>query len=73
MKAQLLKAFKRHQLVDIVYLAHDGNISKRRIRLLKIYGSTFQAYCFLRHEKRTFKIDNVLSIMPVAARERQIV
>lgn len=73
MKAQILKAFKYQQLVDMMYMANDGSISKRRIKILKVSGDSFQAYCFLRHKKRTFKMDNVLSLMPVAQKERQII
>lgn len=73
MKAQILKAFKYQQLVDMMYMANDGRISKRRIKILKISGDSFQAYCFLRHKKRTFKMDNVLSLMPVTHKERQII
>ncbi|HSJ36807.1 MAG TPA: transcriptional regulator [Planococcus sp. (in: firmicutes)] len=73
MKAQILKAFKHQQLVDMMYMANDGGISKRRVRILKVSGETFQAYCFLRKEKRTFKMDNVLSAFPVIKKERMIV
>ena len=73
MKAQILKAFKYQQLVDMMYMANDGSISKRRIKILKVSGDSFQAYCFLRHKKRTFKMDNVLSLMPVTHKERQII
>ena len=73
MKAQILKAFKYQQLVDMMYMANDGSISKRRVKILKVSGDSFQAYCFLRHKKRTFKMDNVLSLMPVIQKERQII
>lgn len=73
MRAQILKAFKHQQLADIMYMANDGTISKRRIKVLKVSGETFQAYCFLRNEKRTFKIDNVLSLIPVTRKERLII
>lgn len=73
MKEQILKAFKYQQLVDMMYMANDGSISKRRIKILKVSGDSFQAYCFLRHKKRTFKMDNVLSLMPVTQKERQII
>ncbi|WP_203340541.1 transcriptional regulator [Planococcus beijingensis] len=73
MKAQILKAFKYQQLVDMMYMANDGSISKRRIKILKVSGDSFQAYCFLRHKKRTFKMDNVLSLIPVTHKERQII
>lgn len=73
MKAQILKAFKHQQLVDMMYMANDGSISKRRVKILKVSGDSFQAYCFLRKEKRTFKMDNVLSAFPISKKERMIV
>ncbi|RNF39138.1 transcriptional regulator [Planococcus salinus] len=73
MKAQILKAFKHQQPVDMMYMAHDGAISKRRVKILKVSGDSFQAYCFLRNKKRTFKMDNVLSLIPVAQKERLII
>lgn len=73
MKAQLLKAFQRQQLIEMMYMSNDGTISKRRVKILKMSGDSFQAYCFLRHEKRHFKVSHVLSFMPLQAKERQIV
>ncbi|HSP22582.1 MAG TPA: transcriptional regulator [Planococcus sp. (in: firmicutes)] len=73
MRAQILKAFKYQQLADIMYMANDGTISKRRIKIFKVSGESFQAYCFLRNEKRTFKIENVLSLIPVTRKERLII
>jgi predicted DNA-binding transcriptional regulator YafY len=72
-KAQILKAFKHQQLIDMMYMANDGSISKRRVKILTVSGESFQAYCFLRNKKRTFKIDNVLSLRPVLQKERLII
>ena len=73
MKAQILKAFKYQQHIDMMYMANDGSISKRRVKILKVSGESFQAYCFLRREKRTFKMENVLSVRPVIKKDRLIV
>lgn len=71
MQAQILKYLKYGEPVNMVYMAADGSITKRRIKLLKVWGGSFQAYCFLRKEKRTFKFENVLSVMPVSVKERK--
>ncbi|HSI65871.1 MAG TPA: transcriptional regulator [Planococcus sp. (in: firmicutes)] len=73
MKAQILKAFKHQQPIHMIYMAGDGSISKRRVKILSVSGDSFQAYCFLRNRKRTFKIDNVLSLRPVLQKERLII
>lgn len=65
MKEQIKKAMQHNQIVDIMYMAKDNTITKRRIKLLKIAGDTVQAYCFTRHAKRTFKIENILAAQPV--------
>ena len=69
MKEQLIKAMQRNQLVNMMYLAKDGKVSKRR----KIVGDSFQAYCFTRQAKRTFMIDSVLAVVPVFYKGREVV
>ncbi|ARD49489.1 transcriptional regulator [Sporosarcina sp. P37] len=69
MRKSLEKAFQYGDVLEVMYLAKDGSISKRKIRVLSVHHKTFSAYCFLRHSKRTFLIDNVLAVVPVKARE----
>ncbi|MFX3672854.1 MAG: transcriptional regulator [Paenisporosarcina sp.] len=73
MKESLLKSVRYGQIVDVMYMAKSGEVTKRRIKVLKLYGESFQAYCFLRNKKRTFKVDNVLALIPVMAKERTVV
>ena len=69
MKEILLKSMRYGQLVDVMYMAKNGQITKRRIKVIKLQGESFQAYCFLRKTKRTFKIDNVLALIPVKIKD----
>lgn len=73
MKYELIKAMQRNQLLDIMYIAKDGVISKRRIKIVKLIGEKFQAYCFTKNAKRTFIIDSVLAVAPVTYKERGVV
>ena len=73
MKEQLIKAMQRNQLVDMMYMSKDGRVTKRRIKIIKMVGDSFQSFCFTRHAKRTFIIDNVLAVLPVLHKERSIV
>lgn len=73
MKEQLMRVMQRNQIVDIIYIAKDGKITKRRIKLVKIAGESVQAYCFTKQAKRTFIIDNVLAAVPVTSRERRVI
>ncbi|WP_342471656.1 transcriptional regulator [Metasolibacillus sp. FSL H7-0170] len=73
MRNQLIKAMQRGQLIDIMYMAKDGKISKRRVKIIKITDDTMQVYCFNKCAKRTFIVDNTLAIMPVSRREREVI
>jgi predicted DNA-binding transcriptional regulator YafY len=64
-KEILLKAMRYGQIVDVMYIAKSGEVTKRRIKVLKLYGDSFQAYCSLRNTKRTFFIESVLALTPV--------
>ncbi|MFS0815448.1 transcriptional regulator [Lysinibacillus sp. 1P01SD] len=73
MKEQLIKAMKRNQQVDMMYVSKSGSITKRRIKVIKFVGNSFQAYCFNRNSKRTFLIDSVLAVVPIIHKERKVV
>ena len=73
MNKQLVKAMQRNQLVDIMYMAKDRSITKRRIKVIVMTEDNLQAYCFVRNAKRIFKIDNILAVMPVVLRERVVI
>lgn len=73
MREQLIKAMRRNQVVDIIYMAKDGTITKRRLKLITVAGDTMQAYCFMRHAKRTFLINNILAVIPVVNKGREVV
>ena len=57
----------------MMYMAKDSKVSKRRVKVIKIVGDSFQAFCFTRQAKRTFMIDSVLAIVPVFHKEREVV
>lgn len=61
------------QIVNVMYMAKDGQISERKIKVIKVYGESFQAYFFLRNTKRTFKIDNVLALIPVKRNDSAVI
>jgi len=73
MRQALLKICQRHELAEMIYMRADGTLTKRRIRILAVGIDSFTAYCHLRHEKRTFKIERVLSVQRVVSREPQAI
>lgn len=73
MKEQLIKAMQHNQLVDLMYISQTGEITKRRVKLIKIAGDRFQAFCFVKHAKRTFITDNVLAVLPIIRKERVVI
>jgi hypothetical protein len=50
----------QHQDVTIIYLK-GTEFTKRRIRVTEIKDDIVEAYCYLRHQQRKFKKDNILS------------
>ncbi|MEG0362169.1 MAG: hypothetical protein RR602_11095 [Longicatena sp.] len=58
MKGKLIKAMQRNQLIDIMYMAKDGTISKRRIKVVKKGGDKLQAVEYYLDEITT-RIDTI--------------
>lgn len=73
MRINLMKCMERNQLVELMYMDSKGNISQRRVKVLKIKGDAFQVFCFKRNAKRTFIISNVLACVPIIHKEREVV
>ncbi|MEK4024497.1 transcriptional regulator [Sporosarcina sp. FSL W7-1283] len=73
----MLKTLERSvnygEVLEMMYLAKDGSISKRKIKVLWVGDASFRAYCFLRRSKRTFLIENVLAAVPVRYKERVVI
>nr|WP_255485307.1 transcriptional regulator [Sporosarcina sp. BP05] len=57
----------------MIYMAKDGAISKRSIKILQVGDVSFRAYCYLRKSNRTFKIDNILALVPITSKERIVI
>lgn len=72
MRAQILKAMKYHQLIDVIYIAKNGSITKRRVKVLTVAGGSMQVYCHTKKAKRTFILDQILAVKPVNLKERGI-
>lgn len=73
MRKKLEKSVKYGETLEVMYMAKNGSISKRRINVLYIHKESFVAYCFLRKSKRTFLIDNVLVAVPGFRRESLVI
>ena len=73
MRISILNSMKANQLSEMIYMKNNGEVSKRRVKILSISKDSFQAYCFLRGTKRTFKIENVLAFVPVLQKEREVI
>lgn len=72
-RIELIKSMDRNHVLNMMYMAKDGAISKRRIKVLEVGEVSFRAYCYLRKSSRTFRIDNILALVPVTSRERVVV
>jgi len=70
---QLIKSLRYNQSLDMMYMAKSGIVTKRRIQVLQVDDGSFRAYCFLRKSKRTFRIDNVLALVPVIQKESMVI
>lgn len=73
MRINILKILEHDQIAEMIYMKNNGEVTTRRIKVLSLTEDSFEAYCFLRSTKRTFKIDNVLAFVPVIKKERAVI
>lgn len=72
-RRSLERAVRYGETLDMMYLAKDDSITKRRVNVLQVGDNSFRAYCYLRKSKRAFAIENVLALVPIIERERAVI
>ncbi|MGG3450157.1 hypothetical protein [Domibacillus aminovorans] len=70
MNGLLLMSLEEKMPIEIMYMAADNTITKRRIIVTAINQDYIKAYCFTRKQKRTFKLENILAV--AKPRERKV-
>jgi predicted DNA-binding transcriptional regulator YafY len=60
------RSINEHIPVEVIYLSEDQKFSQRKLIVKEMHNDYIRAYCLLRKQVRTFRIDNILSVMPVA-------
>lgn len=56
----LKTSLEGHKIITIMYMK-KAEITQRKIKVLKINDEDIEAYCYLRHNIRHFKKDNILA------------
>ncbi|PLS02897.1 hypothetical protein [Neobacillus cucumis] len=64
MDGLLIRSIEEHIPIEMIYLAENQELSQRKLIVKEINDDYIRAYCLLRKQMRTFKRENILSIMP---------
>ncbi|MCU9614064.1 hypothetical protein OEV98_10885 [Caldibacillus lycopersici] len=65
MNSLFLRAIENGEKLEMIYQSDKGILTQRIIGVRKIGKEYIQAYCYTKHQIRTFKINNILSIAPI--------
>jgi predicted DNA-binding transcriptional regulator YafY len=60
----LLWAIEENIPLEMIYLSEDHQLTQRKLLVKEVNDEFIRAYCLLRKQIRTFRRDNILSIMP---------
>ncbi|MEH7117373.1 hypothetical protein V7128_08120 [Neobacillus vireti] len=66
----LIRSIEEHMPIEMIYLAENQELSQRKLIVKEINDNYIRAYCLLRKQMRTFKRENILSIMPESRSQR---
>jgi predicted DNA-binding transcriptional regulator YafY len=64
MNSLFLRSINEKLPLEIIYLSEDHQFSQRKLIVKEINDDYIRAYCLLRKQMRTFRVDNILSILP---------
>lgn len=63
------KLMKYSGQLEMIYMTNEGTISQRRIKIIRVNKEVLQAYCYLRDANRTFRIENILALVPINSKK----
>lgn len=69
MDYMLKRSLNEKQKLELIYMANEGKISQRVIRVVSIKEGIVLAYCYTRKTVRLFKKENILSVHPYKERK----
>ena len=64
MDGLLMRSIEDNLPLEMIYLAENQELSQRKLIVKEVTDKYIRAYCLLRKQMRTFKRENILSIMP---------
>jgi predicted DNA-binding transcriptional regulator YafY len=64
MDGLLLRSIEENIPLEMIYLSENQQISQRKLFVKEVHNDYIRAYCMLRKQVRTFRKENILSIMP---------
>lgn len=64
MDGLLLRSIEENIPLEMIYLSQDQRISQRKLIVKEVNEEYIRAYCLLRKQVRTFRRENILSLMP---------
>ncbi|XXM73841.1 hypothetical protein ACQ0QQ_08135 [Lysinibacillus sphaericus] len=68
MNKLLNRSLTEQSPVEIIYMADPDKTTKRKVIIKKVNVDSVTAYCFLRKQLRTFRVDCILAAYPLIAR-----
>jgi predicted DNA-binding transcriptional regulator YafY len=71
MDGLLIRSIEENIPLEMIYLAENHELSQRKLIVKEIYADYIRAYCLLRKQMRTFKRENILSVMPESRYKNQ--
>jgi predicted DNA-binding transcriptional regulator YafY len=64
MEGLFIRSIEENIPLEMIYLGENQELSQRRLIVKEVNDEYIRAYCLLRKQMRTFKRENILSIMP---------
>ncbi|WML57112.1 hypothetical protein [Neobacillus sp. PS2-9] len=64
MDGLFIRSIEENMPLEMIYLADNQEISQRKLIVKEINDDYIRGYCLLRKQMRTFKRENILSLLP---------
>ncbi len=72
MHTQLITSLKQTNKIEVNYFAQDEKLNHKRVKIDQVSTGSCKGYYFLKSFNRCFKINHILTLLPVTSNEQVV-
>lgn len=72
MHTQLITSLKLTNKIEVTYLAQEKKLNNKRVKIDQVSAGSWKGYYFFKSFNRRFKINHILTLVPITSNKQVV-